>query len=84
MRKQQKEAKYSEACRVEGIEFFALPVKTTDTLEEGATAIITKLGKAMALTTCWDEAEVTIYLFGKLSILLTKTNASMILNRVPP
>ena len=83
MRKQQKEAKYLEACKAEGIEFFALPVETTRAWEEGAAAIITKLGRALARASCQDEGEVVRHLFSKLSILLMKTNAGMILNRVP-
>ena len=82
MRKQQK-AKYAEACRAEGIEFFALPVETTGAWEDGAAAIITKLGRALARASCQEEGEVVRHLFSKLSILLMKTNASMILNRVP-
>ena len=83
MRKQQKLAKYSEACAAEGIEFIALPVETTGGWEEGAAEVIKRLGKALARASCQEENEVIRHLFGKLSILLMKTNSSMILNRVP-
>ena len=51
--------------------------------EEGAAAVIKRLGQALARVTCQEENEVIRHLFGKLSILLVKTNSSMILNRVP-
>ena len=83
MRRNQKWNKYGEACKAEGIEFYALPVETTGGWEEGAAVIIKRLGQALARATCQDEGECIKHLFGKLSILLMKSNASMILNRVP-
>ena len=60
-----------------------MPVETTGGWEEGAAALIKKLGKALARASCQEEGEVIRHLFGKLSILLMRTNASLILNRVP-
>ena len=81
MRKQQKIRKYADACSAEGISFFALPVETTGGWEEGAAVIIKKLGQSLARATGQEEGDVIKHLFGKLSILLMKSNASMILNR---
>ena len=75
--------KYAKACSAEVIVFIPLPVETTGGWEEDAAAVIKRLGQALARTTCQQEAEAVRHLFGKLSILLMKTNASMILNRVP-
>ena len=83
MRWQQKWSKYGEACRAENIEFYPLPIETTGAWEEGAAQVIKRLGKAMARASCQEEGEAIRHLFGKLSILLMKTNASLILNRVP-
>ena len=82
MRYQQKWSKYGEACLAEGIQFYPLPVETTGGWEEGAAAIIKRLGKALARASCQEEGEAVKHLFGKLSILLMRSNASMILNRV--
>ena len=82
MRYQQKWSKYGEACRDEGIEFYPLPVETTGGWEEGAIAVIKRLAKAMARASCQEEGEAVKHLFSKLSILLMRSNASMILNRV--
>ena len=82
MRHQYKWAKYGEACRAEGIEFYPLPVETTGGWEEGAVALIKRLGKAMARASCQEEGEAVRHLFGRLSVLLMRANASMILNRV--
>ena len=60
-----------------------MPGKTTGAWEEGAAAVIKKLGKALARATCQPEGEVIKHLFGKLSVLLMKTNASVVFNRVP-
>ena len=67
----------------ENIQFYLMPIETTGAWEDGAIAIIKRLGKAMARASCQDEGEANKHLFGKLSILLMKTNASLILNRVP-
>ena len=78
----QKLNKYEEACRAQGISFHALVVETLGSWEEGSAEIIKRLGKALARATCQDDAEVTRHLFGKLSIILQRDNASAILNRI--
>ena len=67
----------------ENIQFYPMPIETTGAWEDGAIAIIKRLGKAMARASCQDEGEAIKHLFGKLSILLMNTNASLILNWVP-
>ena len=82
MRKAQKDAKYAEACRANNIEFIAMSVETTGAWEDGAARVLTRLAKALARTSGQEEGEGVRHLFGKLSILLMRANASMVLNRV--
>ena len=82
MRKNQKESKYYEACRTQNIEFYAMPVETTGAWEEGATVVIVRVAKALARASGQEEGECVKHFFGKLSILLMRSNSSMILNRV--
>ena len=83
MRFNQKWKKYGEACLAEGIAFIPMVVETCGGWEEEAEQVIRRLGQALARASCQDDAEVTRHLFGKLAILLVRSNASMILNRVP-
>ena len=83
MRRQQKGAKYGEACRAEGMTFQPMVVETCGAWEESAEQVIKKLGQALARATCQDDGEVTRHLYGKLSVLLQRDNVRMILNRVP-
>ena len=81
MRTNQKWSKYGEACRAHNISFFALAVETTGAWEDGAAALIKRLAIALARATCQEEGQVVKHLFGKLSLLLMKSNAGLILNR---
>ena len=83
MRYEQKWRKYGELCRAEGIVFEPLPVETVGGWGESAVIVLKKLGQALARASCQDEAEVVSHMFGRLSILLQKSNSSLMLNRVP-
>ena len=83
MRYDQKWRKYGELCRAEGIVFEPLPIETLGGWGDSAVRVLKKLGQALARASCQDEAEVTRHMFGRLSILLQKSNASLILNRTP-
>ena len=83
MRWNQKWNKYGEACNAEGISFIPMVVETLGGWEEGASQVIKRLGQALARATGQEDNEVVKHLFGKLSILLQRDNASLILNRVP-
>ena len=58
-------------------------VETLGGWEEGAAQVVKKLGQALARATGQEDNEVVRHLFGKLSILLQRDNASLILNRAP-
>ena len=83
MRYDQKWRKYGELCRAEGIVFEPLPVETVGGWGDSAVIVLKKLGQALARASCQDEAEVVRHMFGRLSILLQKSNSSLMLNRVP-
>ena len=82
MRKHQKDTKYYDACKENNIEFCALPVETTGAWEEGAAKIVARIAKCLARASCQEEGECTRHLFSKLSVILMKSNACMVLNRV--
>ena len=71
------------ACQREGIVFLPLPVETLGGWHEVAVLQIRKLAAALARQTGQEESEATSHLFQKLSILLVKGNASLLLNRIP-
>ena len=83
MRWNPKGSKCSKACEAEGITFIPLVVEALGAWEEGATQVVKKIGQALARATGQDDNEVVGHLFGKLSILLQRDNASLILNRAP-
>ena len=83
MRYDQKWRKYGELCQSEGIVFEPLPVEMLGGWGKTAVLLLRKLGQALATASCQDEEEVRRHMFGKLSILLQKSNASLILNRIP-
>ena len=58
-------------------------VETIGGWHEEAVAILKRLGQALARATGGDEGEVTRHMFGRLSILLQKDNATLLLNRIP-
>ena len=81
LKKQQKWSKYGELCRAENIEFSALAVETSGGWEGDAEQIITKISRSLARAIGQEESDMTRHLFGKLSVLLMRSNASMIINR---
>ena len=83
MRWQQKWSKYGEACKAEGITFMPMVVSTLGAWEEGAAQVIKRLAKGVVRANGQEDVEVIKHLFGKLSILLQRDNAGLVLNRVP-
>ena len=72
-----------EDCRAEGIIFQPLPVETLGGWHEKCLPVISKLGKQLARHTGADESEVVSHLYQRLSILLMKGNAALLLSRTP-
>ena len=74
---------YEELCETEGMAFIPLPFDTLGGLHEATMFQITKLGKSLARASGSDEDDTVRHLFQRASILLTKSNMSLILNRTP-
>ena len=58
-------------------------VETFGGWHESAIALIKKLGQAMARAGEQDENEVIRHLFGRLSVLLMRDNATLVVSRKP-
>ena len=78
-----KMTKHGEPCRLAGMVFVPLEVETLGGWEERGEKQIKRIGAALARQTGQDEAVKTRHLFQRLSILLTKGNAALFLNRLP-
>ena len=63
--------------------FQPLVLETFGGWDKDGAATIAKIRKAMALQSGQEEGMVIKHLFGRLSILLMRDNASLLLNRVP-
>ena len=70
-------------CENEGMGFKPLPVETMGGWHEDALEQIRKLGQALARASGQEEAEVVHHLFQRLSVLLMRGNAALLINRVP-
>ena len=79
----EKMTKHGEPCRLAGMVFVPLVVETLGGWEEQGEKQIRRMGAALARQTGQDEAVKTRHLFQRLSILLTKGNAALFLNRLP-
>ena len=77
----QKWTKYSEACAAEGVCFQPLPFEVLGGVHDAAVGVIKKLGQALARSGGLDENETVRHLFGRLSILLMRGNAALVLSR---
>ena len=77
----QKWTKYGEACAAEGVSFQPLPFEVLGGVHETAAGVIKKLGQALARSGGLDENETVRHLFGRLSILLMRGNAALVLSR---
>ena len=79
----QKWLKYGEVCAAEGISFQPLPLEVLGGLHDLSVLTVKKLGEALARAGGQGEQEVVRHLFGRLSVLLMRGNATLILSRVP-
>ena len=71
------------SCECEGIVFIPLPVETFGGWSKGAVGVIKRIGSALAGRSGREEGEVISHLFQKLSVLLQRGNAALLLNRAP-
>ena len=72
-----------EACRREGLVFVPMPWETLGGWHEETVEQTKKLASAQARQTGEDRGDTIRHLYQKLSVLLTRGNAALLLNRQP-
>ena len=81
---ERKVAKAGEACRAEGIDFIPVAADTLGGLHSVAVEQVKKLGSSLARHQGQEEEEVIRHLFQRLSLVLMRGNAQLLVNRMPP
>ena len=76
-------AKVGEACRQEGIAFIPVAADTLGGWHKVAVEQIKKLGSVLARHRGEEEQIEVRHLFQRLSLILMRGNASLLVNRVP-
>ena len=76
-----KMATHWENCRAAGIVFQPLPLDTFGAWGESTIKEVKKIGSALARQTGGEEGEVMRHLVQRLSIILMRINANLMLNR---
>ena len=79
----EKMTKHGEPCRGAGMVFIPMPVETLGGWHEQSALQVKKIGSALARQTGQDESEAIRHLQQRLSVLLAKGNAALLLNRSP-
>lgn len=82
-RHQYKWSKYGDKCLAEGIKCCPLVVETIGGWHEEAIAILRQLCQALARATGGEEGEISRHMFGRLSVLLQRDSATLLLKRIP-
>ena len=72
-----------EACRNAGTVFIPMPMETLGGWHEQTVLQVKKLASAQARQTGREQSETTRQLSQRLSVLLTRGNAALLLNRLP-
>ena len=83
LRHQQKLNKHGDRCLAEGIKFCPVVCETMGGWHPEASTLLKRLGVSLARAIVGDEGEVVHNFFGRLSILLMRSNASLLLHQVP-
>ena len=78
-----KVAKAGEPCRHQGIAFIPLAADTLGGWHVVAVEQVKKLGRALARQSGEDEDQTVRHLHQRLSLLLMRGNAALLINRVP-
>ena len=78
-----KVAQVGTACQQEGIDFIPLPVEVLGGWSSVAVKHLKRIARAHASRTGRHDSEVVTQFFQKLSILLVKGNAALLLSRLP-
>ena len=79
-----KVANAGEACRREGITFIPIAANTLGGWHPVATEQVKKLGIALARHQGQEEQEAVRHLHQRLSLVLMRGNAQLLVNRMPP
>ena len=79
----EKMTKHGEPCRGAGMVFKPMPVETLGGWHEECVLQVKKIGSALARQTGQEEGEAIRHLTQRISVLLAKGNAALLLNRVP-
>ena len=82
LRHQQKLSKYGDKCLREGLKFCPIVFKTTGGWHPEAQTLPKRLGVSLARASGGEEGEVVHHLFDRLSVILMRANATLLLNRV--
>ena len=75
--------KHGQACRSEGMVFLPMPIESLGGWHPQAVMQVKKIGAAKARQTGEEEDLAVSHLFQKLSVLLVRGNAALLLNRIP-
>ena len=79
----QKWDKYGPKCEAEGMVFQPLPLEVLGGWHETGASLVKQIGQALARSSSQEENVVIKHLFQKLSVLLMRGTAQLVLNRMP-
>ena len=79
----EKMAKHGAACSGVGLAFIPMPVETLGGWHDQSVLQVKKIGSALARHTGQEDSVTINHLFQRLSVLLAKGNAALLLNRIP-
>ena len=79
----EKMAKHGAACSGAGLAFIPMPVETLGGWHDQSVLQVKKIGSALARHTGQEDSVTINHLFQRLSVLLAKGNAALLLNRIP-
>ena len=80
---EKKMARHGDSCKEAGIIFRPLPMDTLGAWSDTMVAEVKRMGSSLARQTAGEESEVIRHLIQRVSVVLTRMNTAMILNRKP-
>ena len=82
-RYEEKVRKHGAGCSQAGIVFTPLPMETLGGWHDKTVEEVKKMGSALGRQTGAEDSDVISHLIQRISVLLIKGNAALILNRIP-
>ena len=79
----EKFSKHGDACTNAGLAFIPILVETLGGWHDASVHQIKKIGSALARHTRQEDSITISHLFQRLSVLIVKGNAALLLNRIP-